>query len=254
MSEIDVSIIIAIKNGAETLRQCLDSISEQNGCRVEIVVVDALSDDGTSAVIAEVRDSILRYVREPDDGIYDAWNKGVAVAAGKWCAFLGADDRLASPTTLADLLGVATVDPRCIFAYGDVKILERSRARLDSVPEESAGAWLERGRMLPHPGALHRTSVIREAGGFDATFRIAGDLEFLYRMQSRGSLRRLDATVAIMRAGGVSSRRSTQIRRHAERYRILRTTNNRTTAGIRTVKELMRFERTRADFRALFGA
>lgn len=222
MNAPDVSVIIAVKNGGATLRACLESIAAQKACQVEVIVVDALSTDETQAVIEDFRSIVLRHIREADAGIYDAWNKGVARATGRWCAFLGADDRFADPDAARSLVAIGETDADLVLVYGDVRISGPPYEYVHSVDPTTIERRLARGAMIPHPGAVHRTSAIRAAGGFDPRYRIAGDLDLVRRLARRGRLARLPRVVVEMRRGGISSRAAMQVLRHCERLRIVR--------------------------------
>ena len=89
-----VSIIIASFNAADELPNCLKSITDLAMENVEIVVVDGASTDGTTHILKDLNCGQLRWISEPDKGIYDALNKGVSLAKGRWLHFLGADDLL----------------------------------------------------------------------------------------------------------------------------------------------------------------
>ncbi|MVN90645.1 glycosyltransferase family 2 protein [Mucilaginibacter aquatilis] len=89
-----LSIIIATYNAANVLPACIDSIVAQIYPSIELIIVDAQSTDGTTAILQQYNKHIGKWISEPDEGIYDALNKGVAMATGKWLYFLGADDRL----------------------------------------------------------------------------------------------------------------------------------------------------------------
>ena len=87
-----VSIIIAVYNGANTLQDCLDSIKQQTYQNIELIIIDGGSTDATIDVLNEYDAQISYWISEPDDGIYNAWNKGVVQAKGEWICFLGADE------------------------------------------------------------------------------------------------------------------------------------------------------------------
>jgi putative colanic acid biosynthesis glycosyltransferase len=89
-----ISVIIVVYNAVNTIQSAIISVLTQNG-NFELIVVDGNSNDGTTAIIDKHVDHISWFIREPDKGIYDAMNKGINVATGKWIYFLGADDRLA---------------------------------------------------------------------------------------------------------------------------------------------------------------
>lgn len=220
---VDVSVIVAVRNGAKTLAQCIESVLAQTGCIVELIIVDALSDDGTREIVDSYGVAIATSIREPDNGIYDAWNKALAVARGEWCAFLGADDYYMNGRSVETLLSCTSeASERPVFVYGGVL---RTGGAEDYVvhpnPPDALG-YLRGGSMLPHPGFLHDTHALREVGGFDASFQVAGDFDATWRLLDVGQARRCDAVVTVMRIGGVSSDWNFQRIRHLERFRVLR--------------------------------
>lgn len=218
----DVTVIVAVRNGGDTLRRCLDSIVAQRDCRVELIVIDALSEDLTPSIVAGFADAVAHHIREPDSGIYDAWNKGVARATGRWCAFLGADDAFADEAALSRMVTVGSRSDDVVLVYGDVRVVGGPYEYVHSVEESDVQARLQRASMLPHPGAIHRVTAVQEAGGFDPDFRIAGDLDLALRLARLGPILRCSSVTTVVGAGGISARSSMQFRRHLERYRILR--------------------------------
>lgn len=94
-NDIVISIILATYNPGKELSECIASITAQSFKQIELVVVDGGSTDDTVALLKAYAGSMrLTWVSEPDKGIYDALNKGIRLAKGKWIHFLGADDRL----------------------------------------------------------------------------------------------------------------------------------------------------------------
>lgn len=92
--KIVISIIIATYNAEEYLLKCLESIGQQRFKGIEIIVIDAKSDDGTITILQSFKYDALSWISEPDLGIYDALNKGINKAKGDWFYFLGSDDYL----------------------------------------------------------------------------------------------------------------------------------------------------------------
>lgn len=98
-----VSIITVVRNGAATIASTLDSVRAQRQAVVEHLIIDGASTDGTLDIIKTNKHEQLRWISEPDQGIYDAMNKGISLARGEWLLFLGADDVLVDPDVLADI-------------------------------------------------------------------------------------------------------------------------------------------------------
>ncbi len=229
--DIDVSVIVAVHNGAATLEQCIDSVLNQAGCHVELIIVDALSDDGTREIVESYGDAIATYIREADTGIYDAWNKALKVVRGEWCSFLGADDSFSAARSVALLLDVARRPGKSAsYVYGGVRVIG---AFEDTILHPEPGdpiAFLRRGQMLPHPGALHRRQQLVDIGGFDDSYRSAGDLPAVLALARLGAVRRCDHVVTDFRFGGISSSASTRILSETEWFRFLVEERGRLTA------------------------
>ena len=108
-----ISIIIATYNASKTLKTCLDSIVPQLCTEAELIIVDGASKDNTNDIIKSFGDNVSVHISEPDKGIYDAWNKGVALSHGEWVMFIGADDILLSnavSTYLNTIKNTADID------------------------------------------------------------------------------------------------------------------------------------------------
>lgn len=219
---VDVSVIVAVRNGAATLAQCIDTVLAQTGCVVEIIIVDAMSDDGTQEIVECFSDRIATYIREPDRGIYDAWNKAVKVARGEWCIFLGSDDKFADSASLQILLhSAASLGDQCVLAFGGVLRLGWGNDFLDHPTQRQATRRIRRGALPCHQGVIQRTKDVVAVGFFDSSLQIAGDADMLMRLAARGGLARAPHVVSLMRAGGISNSPATQKVAVAERRVVL---------------------------------
>src|SRR4051812_471640 len=97
-----ISVIVVCKNPGPRLAAALSSVREQLHVSTELIVVDGESTDGTREWLESNRAGITTLISEPDGGVYEAMNKGIAVARGEWIYFLGADDRLAGDMILSE--------------------------------------------------------------------------------------------------------------------------------------------------------
>lgn len=109
------SVITVVRNGEASLSRAIDSVLDQNNREVEYIIVDGNSTDRTVEIIQRYADRI-RWISEPDQGIYDAMNKGLKMARGDWALFLGADDELIASLSA---LGKAMIDTKAVY-YGNV--------------------------------------------------------------------------------------------------------------------------------------
>lgn len=204
-----VTVITVCFNSATTLGDALQSVADQSWSYVEHIVIDGASTDATTSVIDHFRPHLARVVSEPDRGIYDAMNKGLALASGDIVCFLNADDMYAHEHVLADVADVMSRH-KLDALFGDVVFF-----RPDS-PDTTVRRYrshhfhpdgIARGWMPPHPALFVRRAVFERVGGFRDNYRIAGDFEFVARAFGKGGLRYqyLPEVLVKMRTGGIST-------------------------------------------------
>lgn len=204
-----ISVVIAVYNGSATLKQCLDSVTQQTYARVELIVIDGGSTDGTVDLIQTNTKQITYWISEPDRGIYNAWNKALAQAKGDWICFLGADDYLRDAQVLKRMAEqLVLIPPDIRVAYGQIMLLNNNDSELYAVGEPW-GLIKNRFRefmCVPHPATMHRCGLFVDHGNFDETFRIAGDYELLLRELKTNDAFFIEGIVmTVMRQGGVST-------------------------------------------------
>lgn len=204
-----ISVIIAVYNGAKTLQQCLDSVAQQSHPNVELIVIDGGSNDGTVELLKANQAGISYWVSEPDSGIYNAWNKALAQATGEWVCFLGADDFFWDAQVLVRMTtALHALPPSIRVAYGQIMLLNHDGQSLYPVgePWPKVKERFKQLMCIPHQGAMHRRSLFDAHGGFDESFRIAGDYELLLReLKSEDAVFVPDLILVGMRHCGVSS-------------------------------------------------
>ncbi|NND45187.1 MAG: glycosyltransferase [Xanthomonadales bacterium] len=210
-----VSVILAVRNGAATLPACVASVTDQRDVELELLLVDGASEDETWAWVRAHSDVFAWAVSEPDSGIYEAWNKALAKARGRYVCFLGADDRLASPKVLSTLLSASgntadLVSCEAVFDLADGRAARRT-----------GGPWnwdiLRRRMCVEHRGMLHRRALFERHGLFDPGYRIAGDYDFLLRCGA--DLAAVHVPVPLVIAGVTGVSREQRLRRLNERRR-----------------------------------
>lgn len=222
-----ISIVTVVRNGRKTLPRMLASLHAQSHTRIEHIVQDGGSTDGSQAYLRANGFPGMKLQSGPDEGIYDALNKGIARASGSVIGVLHADDMLANRDVLATI-AEAFADADVDGVYGDLQYVARDDdARV--VRHWRAGRFSPRalryGWMPPHPALYLRREVFDHAGLYDPSFAISGDYEATLRFLSDPDivLRYVPKTFVRMQIGGVSNSSLRQIlRKSAEDYRALR--------------------------------
>jgi GT2 family glycosyltransferase len=200
-----VSIVTITLNMARTLERTIASVHAQSFSSVEQVLVDGGSSDGTLDVIRRMARPQDFWISEKDRGISDAFNKGVAMARGRYVLILNADDWLA-PDQIAQAVG-ALERSAADFVFGDLIFYEGDQAlfRYRGDPEY-AKSIRRRWPSVGHPTLLAKKSCFEQVGLFDPTYRNAMDYDWLLRLHCAGGRGAYCAdVVAHMTHDGVSN-------------------------------------------------
>ena len=205
-----VSIITAVRNGAATISAALESVAGQTYPDIEHIVVDGLSTDGTMDVVRQHSARLAKVVSEADEGIYDAFNKGLRLATGDIVAFLNADDVYAGPTVVQAVDEVFQRS-QTSAVFGDVDFVrpeDPGRVVRHYSSRNFSARRLRYGWMPAHPSLFLERRLIDRFGGFDPTYRIAGDFELVARLfgRERIDFQYVPRVFVTMRTGGASTR------------------------------------------------
>ena len=203
-----ISIITATYNASRTLGDCLQSVASQS-VHVEHLIIDGASTDETLKLVEACGDSVSKVISEPDRGIYDAMNKGIAQANGEVVGILNADDFYASSDVLEAVLARFD-DPEVDACYGDLRYVDALE------PTKTVRLWKSGhydpkrfywGWMPPHPTFFVRRSVYERYGMFDLTLGSAADYEIMLRFLLRHGVKTvyIPKVLVHMRTGGVSN-------------------------------------------------
>ncbi len=205
-----LSVITVSLNSQETIAATARSVCEQSYPDIEYLVIDGGSCDGTLTQLAPYREKIATVLSEPDRGLYDAMNKGLALATGEVVGFLHADDQYADREVLARVAAVfatGTIDA----CYGDLVYVDACH------PNRVTRSWragqltrrkLYFGWMPPHPTFFVRRQWYRQYGGYRLDLGTAADYELMLRYLLRHRLQAayLPYLLVSMRSGGASNR------------------------------------------------
>lgn len=221
-----ISIITAVYNNESEIGRAIESVLGQTYHDIEYIIVDGGSTDGTMSVVNSYKSRIATIISEPDKGIYDALNKGIALATGDVIGFMHSDDMFADATIVAQI-AMAYTDSAVDTVYGDLQYVRKedtSRVvrHWKSSPFELR--QLYRGWMPPHPTVYLRRTVYEQYGVFDTSFRIAADYDFMLRIfrdNDRNTVY-IPTVFVKMRVGGESNSVKNYIRKWKEDIRALK--------------------------------
>lgn len=207
-----ISIITATWNSGATVRDTMESVLRQTYTQIEHIIVDGGSKDNTMDIVRELEPRYggrLRYISERDNGLYDAMNKGIAMATGDVIGILNSDDFFSSDNIVATL-AAELADMEIDAVYGDIHYVDDDDLSkcVRYYSSRTFRPWMMKLGFQPaHPSFYCRRSVYERHGSFDITFRVAADFEHLLRVLyiQRIRTRYIPLDCVTMRTGGAST-------------------------------------------------
>lgn len=191
-----ISVITISYNCKDDLEKTVQSVISQSYRYKEYIIVDGGSLDGTKEILAKYKDDIDICISEPDDGIYDALNKGVRMASGEWIICMNAGDVFASDKVLEDILG-RDIPPTKSFLYSDFTLVYPDGRMQERVTDRSKGE-------IHHQNAIYRRNLHQTYGYYIVTHPyIVSDLLFFLAIPESQYLK-VERHIADVKAGGVS--------------------------------------------------
>lgn len=181
-NEIKISIITVVYNGASTIEQTILSVLNQSYKNIEYIIVDGMSTDGTQQIIEKYLDSIACYIREKDDGLYDAMNKGIQAATGDIIGIINSDDWYNDGAFEKVVAYFAHNDVDVV--YGNVYSVYPDGSKSIMMKKPLDTLWYQMA--IPHSSVFIKKTVYEKYGLFDLKYRLAADHELLLRLYSKG--------------------------------------------------------------------
>lgn len=179
-----ISIVIATFNAGTTLERCLQSIISQKQEEIELLVIDGASTDSTLAIIRQYSEYIDVFISEPDQGLYDAWNKGIRAAHGQWIWFIGADDCL-TPKAIANYLDFLHLHiaelPNIDLITAEETLVDYTGRKIKTMGKPFCWKEYRKLMLIAHGATLHKKQLYVDYGLYSLDFKICADYEFLFR-------------------------------------------------------------------------
>jgi glycosyltransferase involved in cell wall biosynthesis len=207
---LKVSVITVCLNRKEFLESCITSALGQTYKNIEYIIIDGDSNDGSVEIFNKYRDKINKLVIEKDNGIFDAMNKGIALAAGEIIYFLNSDDMFYDNKVIEETVRIFTKQPEIDFIYGNIAIsnpVDRN-SYIERYPEKIS-KWLFIKKTIGHPATFFRSSCFEKAGYFDGRYKIAADYEWYLRALYTNKLKsfHVERNISLFQLGGISTNR-----------------------------------------------
>lgn len=212
-----ISIITASFRSESTIIDTLRSVNMQTYENIEHIVVDGASNDRTLEIVQSEGKRVAQVLSERDNGIYEAFNKGLALANGEIIGFLNSDDFYCTENVIEKV--IKTFEDESVEAcYGDLVYVDRNNTERITRhwKSRSYSAGIFKNAFHPaHPTLFLRKSVYEKAGKFNLTYRIAADYEFMLRIFHQLNIKSIyiPEILVKMRTGGASGESIQSIRR-----------------------------------------
>jgi len=206
-----ISIVTVCRNAEKSIEQTIKSVVSQTYQDIEYIIVDGDSTDRTKGIISSYGDRITKLISEPDNGVYEAMNKGIMLASGQFIYFLNSDDYFADENLIQDVVDFLLAHPDCDFLYGDLLFqVERPNGcftQLITFPNpEGIPEYLICDCLL-HQASFANTNLFKKLGKFNESYRIGSDYEWFLKLIGDDTVKLYyyPRTIAAYNAGGMSS-------------------------------------------------
>ena len=197
MSRPLVTIITATFNSGKTLENTINSVLEQSYDNIEYIIIDGGSTDNTLDIISKYKERISHVISEPDNGVYDAWNKGIKLSKGDWISFLGSDDVM-YPNAVHQYVNFIEQNPEVEYVSSRVDYVNEDNSLNSIIGERWSWPKFSRIMKVAHVGSFHNKSLYIECGLYNTSYKIVADYEFLLR---KGFFNHITVR---MKSGGIS--------------------------------------------------
>ncbi len=189
MSKVTLSIITVTYNAEKVLRPTIESVLNQTFRELEYLIIDGKSTDQTPEIIRSYQKKIDQVITEKDEGVYDAMNKGLKLAKGKYVMFLNAGDELAGPSVLENVFSAS--DDADVY-YGETNIINESRQVIGTrseltsrkLPAQLTKKDFLNGQVVSHQSFIARKSLCKP---YDLKYRCSADIDWMLQIVSTSS-------------------------------------------------------------------
>jgi len=200
------SIITATKNAGDEIESTIKSVISQKDVDLEYIIIDSVSNDNTLDIIEKyVNDYPIKLISEADDGISDAFNKGIKLSTGDWIIFMGAGDIFLHHKVLSDMELNLKKKYKSLIVWGNIIFINKKGETGKTISGKFPKGRLKRYMCMPHQAAFHNREFFQKYGVFDTNFKIAMDYDLLLRFIDKiNESNYIDYDVTYMLTGGYS--------------------------------------------------
>lgn len=214
-----ISVITVCYNAEHNLEKTILSVLNQTYSNIEYIIIDGGSTDGTIDIIRRYVNRLSYWTSEPDNGIYDAMNKGIQKANGEWLNFMNAGDVFSSTMILEQMSGAIKSGIR-ILRGNIIRIYPKFRVKSVGVTAQDPSLMDMFDNTFHHQACLISVSLFRQFGLYSTDYRLCSDWKFFFDCVVLHNVKSqyVDLTVAYFKMDGTSTNNSILYRREQENY------------------------------------
>ena len=204
-----ISVITPVKNGGKTLKNTIESIKRQSFKNYEYIIIDGLSNDNTEEIINSNKKYINIYIREKDEGIYDAMNKGIKLASGEYISIINSDDYLNS-NAFGKVYQESQNYKKDVVFYSDMNVFYKDKKNEVLVKGNISPNLIQSGGLsINHPTIFIPNLIYKKYGVFKKDFKCSADRELIMRLlKKKVKFKKLNLVLASFSLGGTTSKYS----------------------------------------------
>jgi glycosyltransferase involved in cell wall biosynthesis len=188
-----ISVITVCKNSETCIEKSIKSVIYQSYKEIEYIIIDGNSHDKTKEIVAKYSEHITHFISEPDNGLYEAMNKGIKLATGSYINFLNSDDYFYDNNVVQDVVDFIGEHPDCDMLYGDThirpdpKFFSQSSISKPPLPSEIAESMIC-GTLFLQGAIFFKNELFTKLGFFSEHYKISADYEWFTRIIQNGTL------------------------------------------------------------------
>lgn len=220
-----VSLITVVYNNEQFIENCICSVLSQNYSDIEYIIIDGGSSDGTLKIIEKYQDNIDLIISEPDNGIYDAMNKGILNSSGDIIGFLNSDDFFIDEHVITNIVNIFNTKNVSIV-YANVSYVKKYDTNVilrNWISKKYHKRYFEFGNVPAHPTFYVKKNIYKQNNLFDTSLKFAADYDLMFRFLKINNYSSFyfNKRIIKMRIGGATSNNITNIiKQNIEIYNI----------------------------------
>ncbi|MBK6523455.1 MAG: glycosyltransferase [Bacteroidia bacterium] len=231
---IELSIITINYNNVNGLKRTIDSVLEQTYGNIEYIIIDNVSNDGSAELVKTYGNKITKFVSEKDTGVYNAQNKGIALAKGNYLLFLNSGDFLCDKDVLQNVFNQKPTED---IVYGNMRINWGNNSVSNGfMPDQITKEQMYKDTLW-HPVSFIKRSLFEKHGTYNENYKLVADYDFFFKtiIKENASTKHVNVFIAEFSTDGLSSLKKSKEREQEERRKVQE--------SYLTPDELQRFEK-----------